>query len=78
MRSATPVLDLPASINLVGQSTPISFHVHDPRGLRSAAAFLEQNGSRFPVWETRQATKAVELHLHLLRRRAIHAATQER
>lgn len=60
MRSATPVLDLPASVTMLGQATSISFQVHDPRGVRSAAAFVGQNGARYPVWEMKQASKAAD------------------
>ena len=53
-RSATPVLDLPPSVSSLGQSTPITIRVHDPRGVRRVAAFVEQNGARYNVWETAQ------------------------
>jgi murein DD-endopeptidase MepM/ murein hydrolase activator NlpD len=53
-RSATPVLDLPSPINSLGQATPITVHVHDPNGIRSLAAFVEQNGARYRVWESVQ------------------------
>jgi murein DD-endopeptidase MepM/ murein hydrolase activator NlpD len=57
-RSATPVIDMPASVTSLGQATPISVHVRDPRGIRKVAAFVEQNGARYPVWETAQPSKS--------------------
>ena len=54
MRSATPVLDLATPVTVLGQSTPISVHVHDPRGVRSMKAVVEQNGTSFPVFEESQ------------------------
>jgi len=50
-RSATPVLDIPASVSFLGQATPITVHVHDPRGVRSVTASVEQNGATYRVWE---------------------------
>jgi murein DD-endopeptidase MepM/ murein hydrolase activator NlpD len=50
-RSATPVLDIPASVTLLGQATPITVHVHDPRGVRSVTASVEQNGAKYRVWD---------------------------
>lgn len=55
-RSATPVIDLAAPVSFIGQSTPISVRIHDPRGVRKADAFLEQNGARYQVWNTAQAS----------------------
>jgi murein DD-endopeptidase MepM/ murein hydrolase activator NlpD len=51
VRSATPVLDLPSPVASVGQATQITVHVRDPHGVRKAAAFVEQNGAQFQVWE---------------------------
>jgi murein DD-endopeptidase MepM/ murein hydrolase activator NlpD len=59
-RSATPVLDLPASVSSLGQSTPITVHVHDPHGVRSLAVFVEQNGARFQVFEAAQPSKLAD------------------
>src|SRR5947207_7819327 len=42
-RSAAPVLDLQSPATTLGQATPITVHVRDPRGVRSLAAFVEQN-----------------------------------
>jgi murein DD-endopeptidase MepM/ murein hydrolase activator NlpD len=50
-RSAPPVVDLPSTVTVLGQSTPITVHVRDPQGVRSLAAFIEQNGVQYRVWE---------------------------
>jgi murein DD-endopeptidase MepM/ murein hydrolase activator NlpD len=57
-RSATPVVDLPASITTLGQATPVSVQVHDPRGIRKIAATVEQNGVSYPVGATTQPSTA--------------------
>jgi murein DD-endopeptidase MepM/ murein hydrolase activator NlpD len=54
VRSATPVLDLPSPVASVGHASSIALHVRDPRGVRKVEAFVEQNGSRFPVWQLAQ------------------------
>ena len=57
-RSATPVVDLPPSITTLGQATPVSVQVHDPRGIRKIAATVEQNGVSYPVGATTQPSTA--------------------
>ena len=57
MLSVTPALDMPPAVNALGAQTPISVHVHAPHGLRSASAFVEQNGVRYKAWETSQPTR---------------------
>ena len=52
--SDAPVLTLPDSLTGIGQATPVTVHVSDPHGIRSASAFIEQNGNRYNVWETSQ------------------------
>jgi len=58
VRSATPVIDLNAHITNLGQTTNVSVHVSDPRGVREVTASVEQNGARYPVWEMAQPSKA--------------------
>jgi murein DD-endopeptidase MepM/ murein hydrolase activator NlpD len=53
-RSATPVVDLPSPVSSLGQATPITVRVRDPHGIRKLAAFVEQSGARYSVWETAQ------------------------
>ena len=60
VRSATPSLDLPIPIASIGQATPITVHVRDPRGVRKAAAFIEQNGARIQVWDQTQSSPATD------------------
>jgi murein DD-endopeptidase MepM/ murein hydrolase activator NlpD len=60
VRSATPVLDLPTPVTNIGQATPISVHVRDPRGVRKVTAIVEQNGAQYNVWELAQPSKAAE------------------
>jgi len=64
MRSATPVVRLPASITTLGQATPVSVQVHDPRGVRSVRAFVEQNGARYPVFESNERQKLPDATLN--------------
>lgn len=59
-RSATPVFDVQNPVSIIGQATPVSVHLRDPRGIRRVAAFLEQNGARYPVWESAQASPAAD------------------
>jgi murein DD-endopeptidase MepM/ murein hydrolase activator NlpD len=54
VRSATPVLDLVSPVTVLGQATPMTIHVRDPRGVRSVTAAVEQNGTRYQLWETAQ------------------------
>ena len=54
LRSVTPAIDLVSPVTVLGQATPISVHVHDPHGIRTIAAFVEQNGARYRVWEELQ------------------------
>jgi murein DD-endopeptidase MepM/ murein hydrolase activator NlpD len=49
-RSATPVVNLPSPVNTLGQTTPISIHIRDPHGIRSGAAYVEQNGAQYRIW----------------------------
>ena len=56
-RSATPVVDLPTPVTVLGQATPITIHVRDPRGIRSFSAYVEQNGARYRVWELAQPSQ---------------------
>ena len=60
LRSATPVVDFPTPSVSLGQATPVSVHVQDAHGVRSVAAFVEQNGARFQVWEMAQPTRVAD------------------
>ena len=56
-RSAIPVVELPPTVVSLGQATPITVHVRDPRGIRNLQAFVEQNGARYQVFEMAQPSK---------------------
>jgi Peptidase family M23 len=59
-RSATPNLALTSTVSLIGQETPVQVRAHDQRGIRKAAAYIEQNGARYSVWELGQVAKAAD------------------
>ena len=60
-RSATPVVNLPSAITSLGQATPITAHVRDPRGVRRLQTFVEQNGARYQVFEMAQPSKSTDI-----------------
>ena len=60
-RSATPVVELPSPVIALGQATPITIHVRDPNGVRKMAAFVEQNGASYLVWETTQPSRPTDI-----------------
>jgi murein DD-endopeptidase MepM/ murein hydrolase activator NlpD len=59
-RSSTPVLTMTSPVAAIGQATPVGIRVHDPRGVRKASASIEQNGIRYPVWETTRASRTAD------------------
>jgi murein DD-endopeptidase MepM/ murein hydrolase activator NlpD len=63
--SVTPVLGLPPALNALGAQTPISVQVHAPHALRSASAYVEQNGTRYKAWETSQPVRRVVWQRHV-------------
>jgi hypothetical protein len=60
VRSATPVVELAPTVASLGQATPISVHVRDPRGIRSVSAFVEQNGTRHQVFAMAQPSNSTD------------------
>ena len=58
--SSKLTIDLPSPVTTVGQATQIAVHVHDPRGVRSISASIEQNGASFPVWSLPSPSKAAD------------------
>lgn len=58
VRSARPVLEFSSTAATLGQATPISVHVRAAHGVRRMAAFVEQNGTRYAVWEMAQTSPA--------------------
>ena len=57
VRSATPVVEIPSPLASIGQATPVTAQVRDPHGVRSVQAFVEQNGSRYPVFSSTMPSK---------------------
>ena len=57
-RSTPPAVDLPSPVTSLGQATPISVHVRASHGVGKIAAFVEQNGARYRVWENPQPSSA--------------------
>ena len=51
---------MPVPTQLLGQATPVTVHVQDPRGVRSVTAIVEQNGVQYPVWELAQPSAAAD------------------
>lgn len=51
---------MPSSITTLGQATPVTVQVHDPRGVRKITAMVEQNGASYAVGATTQTSKATD------------------
>jgi murein DD-endopeptidase MepM/ murein hydrolase activator NlpD len=60
--SSTPVVDWPAKITAIGQSTPVPIHVHDPHGVRDVDLFIEQNGVRYKAAELTEPARHLFWH----------------
>jgi murein DD-endopeptidase MepM/ murein hydrolase activator NlpD len=60
LRSTTPIIDISNTTAFVGQATPITVHVHNAHGIKKGTAVIEQNSTKFPVWEMNQASKSAE------------------
>jgi murein DD-endopeptidase MepM/ murein hydrolase activator NlpD len=60
LRSATPLIDLPHATASLGQATSITVHIHDNHGVKKAAAYVEQKGARYQVWQMTQPSKAAD------------------
>src|SRR5499427_9619718 len=60
LRSVTPAVDLVSPVTVLGQVTPISVHVRDRHGIGRVAAFVEQNGARYQVWEDVQPSALMD------------------
>ncbi len=62
--STLPVISAPA-VSAIGQATPITLRIADPHGVRHAGAYLEQNGTRYVVWETGQPARFIRWQRHV-------------
>jgi murein DD-endopeptidase MepM/ murein hydrolase activator NlpD len=47
------------AVKVVGVATPVAVTVTNPHGVRHVAAWLEQNGARFPVYEERSPANRI-------------------
>ncbi len=63
--SATPVVTLSPSVTAIGQATPINVRVSGPHGIRRIAAYIEQNGARYAVWEQKQPSRRLRWQRHV-------------
>ena len=52
-----PALDVPATLNTIGQTTPVTVHVHDAHGVSKLMATVEQSGARYEAWQSIAASK---------------------
>ena len=50
--SSTPQLDLDPSLTVIGAATPVKLRVADPHGVRRLTAYLDQNLSRYTVYDS--------------------------
>lgn len=60
LRSPNPVVELHPAVTALGQTTPVTVHVRAPKGVRSASAFVEQNGARYQAWNLAQPSQLAE------------------
>jgi peptidase M23-like protein len=49
--STSPVVGLTPPVKTVGINTPVTATITNPHGVRYVAAYLEQNGARYPLYE---------------------------
>ncbi|AXC13673.1 Membrane protein [Acidisarcina polymorpha] len=57
--SSTPVVRISPAIVAIGQSTALPVQVSDPHGIRSIAAFIEQNGTRYKAADLSQPARHI-------------------
>jgi murein DD-endopeptidase MepM/ murein hydrolase activator NlpD len=55
-----PSLDVPGSLNTVGQATPVTVHVHNSHGVTKLAATWEQNGAQYQAWQATAGSTGAE------------------
>jgi len=49
--STAPKVELDPTISAIGTSTPVKVRITDPHGVRHISAWVEQNGSRYQVYD---------------------------
>src|SRR5947208_21530 len=57
--SSGAVLKIDPALKIVGVSTPVSVQIASPHGVRHISAYLEQNGTRFPLLEQSQPSHRI-------------------
>jgi murein DD-endopeptidase MepM/ murein hydrolase activator NlpD len=57
LNSPRPTVDVTLAGAGLGQSAPLTVHVHAPKGVKNVTATIEQNGATYKVWELSQSTK---------------------
>jgi murein DD-endopeptidase MepM/ murein hydrolase activator NlpD len=48
--SATPKVEIDPSLAIVGIATPVKVRISDSHGVRNVSAWVEQNGTRYPIF----------------------------
>ncbi len=51
--STTPKLELDPALTSIGSATPVKIRLSDPHGIRKISAWLDQNGSRYDVFSSK-------------------------
>ncbi len=63
--SAAPQINLTPVVTAVGQATPLNIRISAPHGVRHAAAYVEQNGVRYTVWEKQEPARRLRWQRHV-------------
>jgi hypothetical protein len=57
VNSPTPTIDVTLAGMQIGQSAPLSVHVHHPKGIKDLMATIEQNGATYKVWQLSESSR---------------------
>ncbi len=55
--SKSPSVQVDPAVKTIGMATPVKVHVDSPHGVRQITAYLQQNGTRYKVFEESQPTR---------------------
>src|SRR5688572_30165525 len=55
--SKSPTVRVEPAVQAVGMNTPVNVRLDSPHGVRQIAAYLDQNGKRFKVFEENQPSR---------------------
>jgi murein DD-endopeptidase MepM/ murein hydrolase activator NlpD len=58
LASKAPAVKVDPAVKTIGMNTPVTVHINSPHGVRLLAASLEQNGTRYKVFEQTQPKRA--------------------